>query len=172
MAKATSPLFAIEASGQLGQAIVYDKRGFVRVYTRPANPRTDPQGDVRTAFRAVSAVIKQIGNTAKNDMAAISEPTYRWNAKIIADTIGKGMSRWNSAQNAFNNLTAAEQDDWNNAARSANINPVALPYDQNPPAKLPGLAMFAVARAYAHDRLGVGDPDGSNASAWATYLTS
>ncbi len=172
MAKATSPLFAVEASGQVGKSIVYDRRGFVRVYTRPANPRTDAQGDIRTAFRAVAAVIKQIGSQAKADIAAKAEQTYRWNAKIVADAIGKGMVGWNSAKTAFNNLDSTTQGNWQTAATNANINPAAVPYDQNPPANLAGLALFAVATAYTRNQLGPGDPTNTDASAWVSYLTS
>jgi len=171
MAKATSPLFAVEASGQIGHSIVYDRRGFVRMYARPANPKTDAQGNIRTPFRAVAAVIKVIGNTAKNDMRQKAEPSYRWNAWLIAQTLGKGLATWDAAQTAFSNLDATTQDNWETAAQNAGINPVAVSYDNNPPDHLAGRALFATASALNTNGLGPGAPATTTPSAWADYIT-
>lgn len=53
MARVKGPLFSLDASGQLGEAIVYSKwkgREYVREYTVPQNPNSPTQINVRTAW--------------------------------------------------------------------------------------------------------------------------
>ena len=172
MAKATSPLFAVEASGQVGKSIVYDRRGFVRMYTRPTNPKTDAQGNIRTPFRAVAAIIKATGQNAKADLKTKAEPSYRWNAWLVRETLGKSLKNWQDAMTAYNGLDATVQGNWDTAAQNAGINPTPLPYDQNPPDHLAGRALYAAARALHANGLGAGDPASTDPTAWATYITS
>ncbi len=47
MARVTGGLFSLEASGKFANALVFDRRGYVRGYKRPTNPQTAPQGNVR-----------------------------------------------------------------------------------------------------------------------------
>lgn len=53
MARVKAPLFSLDASGQLGEAIVYSKwkgREYVREYTIPQNPNSPAQVNVRLAW--------------------------------------------------------------------------------------------------------------------------
>ena len=172
MAKATSPLFAVEASGQVGKAIVYDRRGYVRMYTKPANPKTDGQGNIRTPFRAVAAIIKATGQNAKADLKTKAEPSYRWNAWLVREMLGKSLAAWDASMAAFSGLAATAQQNWDDAAQNAGINPTPMPYDQNPPDHLAGRALYAAARVLTHAGLGPGEPTADNATAWANYITS
>jgi hypothetical protein len=47
MAKVTGALFSLEASGKFANALVFDRRGYVRSYKRPTNLQTAAQGNVR-----------------------------------------------------------------------------------------------------------------------------
>lgn len=54
MARVKAPLFSLDASGQLGEAVVYSKwkgREYVREYTIPQNPQSATQVNVREAWR-------------------------------------------------------------------------------------------------------------------------
>jgi len=53
MARVTGPLFSMDASGQLGKAIVFAKwkgRAYCREYVIPENPDDPKQHNVRAAF--------------------------------------------------------------------------------------------------------------------------
>jgi len=53
MARVTGPLFSMDASGQVGKAIVFAKwkgRAYVREYVIPENPDLPKQHNVRLAF--------------------------------------------------------------------------------------------------------------------------
>ena len=47
MAKVTGALFSLEASGKFANALVFDRRGYVRKHQTPTNPQTAGQGNVR-----------------------------------------------------------------------------------------------------------------------------
>ena len=58
MARVKAPLFSLDASGQLGEAIVYSKwkgREYVREYTIPQNPQSTTQVNVRLAWEKLVA---------------------------------------------------------------------------------------------------------------------
>lgn len=58
MARVKAPLFSLDASGQLGEAIVYSKwkgREYVREYTIPQNPNSPTQINVRKAWELLVA---------------------------------------------------------------------------------------------------------------------
>ncbi len=62
MAKVINPLLSGSASGQLGGMMTFDKRGFVRQYVVPSNPKTvgqmavrDTLGDLQRELRIIDA---------------------------------------------------------------------------------------------------------------------
>jgi hypothetical protein len=82
MALVNGPLFSLEASGQLGKAIVYSKwkgRAYVREYVVPTNPRTLDQVIQRGNLGALS----------KWWAGLPDDPTARasWDALAAAKTI-------------------------------------------------------------------------------------
>lgn len=63
MALVNGPLFSLDASGQIGHAIVYAKwkgRNYVREYVTGSNPNTLPQRSPRTL---IAAITKQMAGT-------------------------------------------------------------------------------------------------------------
>lgn len=73
MSKVTGPLFSMDASGALGDAIVFSKwKGiaYVRAFAIPSNPQTVKQVNLRNAFtlavdywQAQDAPAKEVWNT-------------------------------------------------------------------------------------------------------------
>lgn len=68
MARGTGPLFSLEATGSIGDALTYGKRGKANVIKRkakPANPRTMSQIHSRTAIAAGNAVWRTLTDEQK-----------------------------------------------------------------------------------------------------------
>lgn len=174
MAKATAPLFSLGATGAFAKTLVFDRRGYVRKYVIPANPKTSAQADIRIPFAGVAAVIKAVGDTCKTDIKAALESqgktAYRWNAEIISAALENDY--WDTKAAAFNNLSTTDKDAWQTNAQAKNINPQAVTYGTTPD-HYAGLSMFVVASAL-HEKLGLGtqEPTGTNADYWANYIAS
>jgi len=59
MARVTSPLFSLDASGSVAKSIVYSKwkgRNYVRQHSIPANPKSAAQVAIRAAFAWLGAI--------------------------------------------------------------------------------------------------------------------
>ena len=172
MAKATAPLFSLGATGAFAKTLVFDRRGYVRKYVVPTNPKTSAQADIRIPFAGVAAVIKATGNTAKSDIKGKLEDqgktAYRWNAEIIKLALENDY--WEQKAATFNGLDSSAKSAWSPSAQSHGINPQAVEYGTAPDF-YPGLALFVVASAL-HEKLGLGDqaPDASNYGTWAAYI--
>ncbi|NPA93525.1 MAG: hypothetical protein GXO56_07585 [Chloroflexi bacterium] len=172
MAKTIAPLFSLEASGQLAKTLVYDRRGYVRNYVVPTNPKTENQANIRHPFAGVAAVVRVIHPDTENVIRAAAEnagkPGYRWTSFLVGEVLrGNG---WDIYDAAFNNLTSDEQDNWQAAAESKGIAPTVLDYG-TAPTKFAGRSLFIVAYAM-HERLNMGviPPDGGNYATWADYI--
>lgn len=88
MAKVNGGLFSLEASGALGKAIVYDRRGYVREWAIPFNPQSEGQRVVRGfmfALGKVSAYFKLQGGD--NYVGAKAELGSTWPGKIAGCVI-------------------------------------------------------------------------------------
>lgn len=88
MAKVINPLLSGSASGQIGQMMTFDKRGFVRQYVIPANPKTDAQMLQRNTMGDLQRELKQLGPTLRTDFKAAFG--YRWNSVIIGELLANG----------------------------------------------------------------------------------
>ena len=109
MAKVTGGLFSLEASGKFANALVFDRRGYVRGYKRPTNPQTAPQGNVRQVMLAAQRALGVAGATTKTGIKDLAPVDYRWNSYLIQQLIGKGSVAWDASLAAFNALDAADQ---------------------------------------------------------------
>jgi hypothetical protein len=61
MAKVTSPLYGIDATGTVGQSVTFAKwKGtkYARRYTKPSNPNTQSQQNVRGSFKFLASLWK------------------------------------------------------------------------------------------------------------------
>ena len=168
MAKVVGGLFSVEASGKFANAIIFDRRGYVRTYKRPTNPQTAAQGDVRQVLLATQRAIPVTGSITRTHVKTLAPVEYRWNAFLVQQVIGKGKVPWNVSLAAFDALPQAEQDEWTAEAAALGIVESHIPYAGNPPISA-GAALYILARTL--HGLGIyvdtGAPDGSNAAAWA-----
>lgn len=77
MARVTGPLFSMDASGQLGKALVFAKwkgRAYCREYVIPENPHETKQENVRHAFSLMVAEYQGEGAPAKLAWETYAEP--------------------------------------------------------------------------------------------------
>ena len=172
MAKATAPLFSLGATGAFAKTMVFDRRGYVRKYVIPTNPKTSAQADIRIPFAGVAAVIKAMSDTAKADFKAYLESqgkqTYRWNAELISAVLAN--DGWNRHTAAFGSYTNDQQAAWDTNAHDRGVQPRQLDYGTTPD-HYAGVSLFAVARTFHELGLGTGQlPAADNALAWAGYL--
>lgn len=95
MAKVINPLLSGSASGQIGGMMTFDKRGFVRQYVIPSNPKTDLQMATRNTLGDLQRELKLLGATLRAELK--SGFGYRWNSVII----GELMATNNAALDAY-----------------------------------------------------------------------
>lgn len=126
MAKVISPLMSMEASGKLGDALVYFRIGgdnIVRQYTTPTNPQTLVQMAHRSIFGAAAKGAKAITNPAT--IATIPGSggySYRWRQNVIKYAV----TNWDEKVREFDTFNAPDQEDWENAATGLGIQPYVL----------------------------------------------
>lgn len=80
MALVKAPLFGLDASGALGDSIVFSKwrgRNYVRILTQPANPRSGLQVGMRSVFKYVTQAWAALSASLKTE----------WEAEAAADNI-------------------------------------------------------------------------------------
>ena len=166
MAKATAPLFAIEASGKLGDTVVYDKRGFVRIYTKPANPQTDDQKQIRCQFKAMAEMVKKTGAQARADAKTKAQVSYRWSSEIIGLALKN--NNWNLWKSQYAAMDSTTRSDWENYGQDFIVPATGEPcLDYTNGAS--GQIFYTYTRALKE--LGLMPPTGSDSpDDWDTYL--
>lgn len=133
MAKVTAPLMSMDASGQLGKALVFQKGGKVRQYVVPANPRTDGQKAVRKKLGDIQRSLKKLGLVLRTELK--SQFGARWNSDIVGELLKNNGALLTSYTSTFTGYTIQEKADWAMADTST---PVLL---------ADGLALYACAKA-------------------------
>ena len=127
MARVTGPLMSMEASGTIGKTLTFANwvgRQYVRRWTRPSNPQTADQMELRNAFSVIGVGASQAnkcsqvnGSTIKTDEQAFRDKTpsgMRWNGYIQKVLTGSGAAGYNAALSAWN--TFFDKTAWENAA--------------------------------------------------------
>jgi hypothetical protein len=110
MAKVTGALFSMGASGQVGHAVVFDKRGYVRTYKKPGNPQSDKQMVVRDAFGDIQHVLKVVGTTLRATLK--TDLGYRWNSLIISDLTMDMAAKITSLTATYNAFSSPNKSGW------------------------------------------------------------
>lgn len=80
MALVKAPLFGLDASGAIGDSIVFSKwrgRNYVRILTIPANPKSGLQTGMRTVFGYITKNYSALSNALKAE----------WETEATADNI-------------------------------------------------------------------------------------
>ncbi|RIK31149.1 MAG: hypothetical protein DCC56_02880 [Anaerolineae bacterium] len=156
MAKATAPLMSMDASGQIGKALVFQKGGNVRQYVVPANPKTVSQMAVRNKLGDLQRSLKKLGTVLRAELK--SGFGARWNSQIVGELMKNDAALLTSYTATFNSFTSQEKTDWDTADTSS---PVAL---------TAGVPLYACAKAIKAIALVAGvtvtlaDPTNANSS--------
>jgi hypothetical protein len=125
MARVTLPLLGVEATGKLGQAIVYmpiphARQGLtsVRKWLVPKNPKSESQGDVRLRTKAAGYGVSFIvdGATLQTQLEAVTPAGKIWNAYFLGQIFGKSFANIDAALTAWD--TAANSAKWTAVATS------------------------------------------------------
>jgi hypothetical protein len=129
--------------------------------------------DLFPVMLAAQRAIGTTGDTTKTSIKALAPTEYRWNSYLIQQMIGQQSAHWDASLAAFNALDPADQATWTAEAEALGIPEVSIPYAGDP-AIPAGAALFAYARTLF--KMGIyaanGDPDGTNAAAWAANIAS
>lgn len=156
MAKVKGGLFSLEASGKFADAMVFDKRGYIREYKIPSNPQTAAQGNQRQKFLGIQKLIKSL-NADYINYAKIDAPLgYRWSSWLAQQMSGR-------LAGALTSLATATSDEaaWTTAAQSQGFVYIAdLDYASDP-ALSPGALLYILATTVfidLRDPMGLGNP--------------
>lgn len=133
MAKVTAPLMSMDASGQIGKALVFQKGGQVRQYVVPANPQTTSQMTVRNKLGDIQRALKKLGAVLRAELK--SGFGARWNSMIVGELMKNDAALLTSYQTTWTAYTTQEKTDWGTADTSV---PVAL---------IDGFPLYACAKA-------------------------
>lgn len=159
-AKVVNPLLSMEASGQVGSALVYGKRkgaNVVRIYTIPSNPQTLTQMANR-AFLAAAGKISKVADLTETVVAFLklhAPSTQTWNSYFSKEILGNNNSNIEAAKVAYNTGgNATVKGYFDDAAAQAGVEAVDLDGTSNTQVAA-GLALWAAYDA-AH-RLGSTD---------------
>lgn len=113
MAKVINPLLSGTASGQFGQMMTFDKRGYVRKYVIPANPQSVAQMTVRNRMGDIQRELKMLGTTMRVDVRAALGA--RWNSLIIGEITANDGAKWDDLEVAFTAFGATPKTNWGTA---------------------------------------------------------
>lgn len=119
MAKVEGPLMSISASGKLGTAMVFDKRGIVRKYTVPANPQSAAQMLVRNKLGDIQRSLKLLGTVLRTELK--SGFGYRWNSVIVGELTKNNAAALTAYLAEFAAFQAGEKTAWGTADGSAPV---------------------------------------------------
>lgn len=133
MAKVTAPLMSMDASGQIGKALVFQKGGQVRQYVVPANPQTTAQMTVRNKLGDIQRALKNLGAVLRAELK--SGFGARWNSDIVGELMKNNAALLTTYSTTYTAFAAGNKTAWDNADTST---PVAL---------AAGLPLFAAAKA-------------------------
>lgn len=120
MAKVKGGLFSMEASGKLGGALVFDKRGYVRNYKIPANPQTVDQVAVRNMLADIQAELKVLGLVVR--AAVKTDLGYRWNSVIIKELMANDNAVYDAYAAEYGAFIAGDKTAWATADVAVGLN--------------------------------------------------
>ena len=160
---------SISATGQFAHSMTFDKRGYVREYIIPPNPKLPDQGDARQILAAVQAVLKLLIDAAITAIKAQAPTPYRWNSYAVKVCIGALQVTWLAGAAAWAILTTEQKGTWDTAFSDVFVHSIGY---KGMDEVTSGQAAFQVAFGMftANIITAPGTPGTTNASAWATAL--
>lgn len=111
MARTKAPLMSLDASGSIGESIVFSKwrgRNYVRRHSIPANPNSDLQRAVRAVFKYVTQDWANLSTTEQNswdDLASVENITLL--DAMVADAVDRARrtNQWRKSVGAVAGTT-------------------------------------------------------------------
>ena len=132
MARVVLPLLGVEATGKLGNAMVYmpiphakDGLTSVRKWLKPKNPQSEDQGDVRLRTKAIGYGLSFIGVgkppacTLITQIKAVTPAGQIWNAYFLKQCFGDAFANIDASLTAWD--TATNSADWTSVAASLGL---------------------------------------------------
>lgn len=119
MAKVITPLLSGSASGQIGHMMTFDKRGYVRQYVVPANPRTVNQMLVRNTLGDLQRSLKMLGAILRVQLKAGFGA--RWNSVIIGELMANDNAALDAYVAEYTAFGAQDKTDWATADTSTPV---------------------------------------------------
>jgi len=113
MAKVINPLLSGQASGQIGQMMTFDRRGFVRQYVIPTNPQTVAQMTQRNTLGDLQRELKLLGTVLRAELK--SGFGYRWNSVIIGELLANNGAQLGVYNAEFALFTGTDITNWETA---------------------------------------------------------
>lgn len=176
MAKVRGPLYSFDAHGKMEQ-MVFMGNGTVRKHFIPTNPRTPGQQNNRQNMKASGEMVKVTGATTRDllktneILMAGKRKTRFWNAHLRNEIIGQSAVYLTQHKTIFAGF--ADPSQWETEGTTLGLVEILLE-NATDVAISPGMQLFALARTLY--RLGIymvnGDPIETNATAWATSISS
>lgn len=110
MAHVTNPLLSMSASGKIGNSIVFDKRGFARIYVIPANPKTSLQMEVRNTLGDIQRELKQLGPVLRGQLR--TGFGSQWNSMVIGELMANGNAILTGYVTEWNAFASGDKTAW------------------------------------------------------------
>ena len=113
MAKVTNPLLSGQASGQFGHMMIFDKRGRVRKYVIPANPKSTAQMDVRNTLGDIQRELKLLGAKLRGELK--SSFGSQWNSMIVGELTKNSNAALSAYAGEYTAFSSQNKTDWGTA---------------------------------------------------------
>lgn len=152
MAKVQGPLFSIEASGKLSDALVFfpwKGRHVVREWVKPANKMSALQGDIRLALGALGRGCSPIHTTSvvAVDVRLFMKPGNTWVAEIVQymiDNVVTTGTLWDALVTEAEAHTAVA--DFTAEAEALNLHEFDIAYKGAADLAAPGTILYLIAK--------------------------
>lgn len=152
MAKVTGPLFSVEASGKIADAIVFfpwKGRHVVREWLKPANPQSADQGDQRLICGALGRACSVIHTTSPVavDVRLYMATGNTWVAEIVQymiDNVINDGTAWDALVTEYEAHTASS--DFDDEAAALNLHQLDITYKGCADLAAPGAILYLIAK--------------------------
>jgi len=159
------------ASGTLGKTLTFSSNDQVRIWCKPANPKTSGQGDARQKFAAVQAAMKLAGAIAIAAIKAVAPIPAQWNSYMVGACIGANAAVFDAYLAAFTALTSEQKGAWDTTFAAIVVPEVAYALMDLP--SKGGAAWVVCSALFASGAItSPGTPAAANSAAWETALTA
>lgn len=152
MAKVTGPLFSVSATGKIANAIVFfpwKGRHVVRQWLKPANPKSESQGDSRLICGALGRACSPIHTTSDVavDVRLYAAVGATWVSEIIKymiDQVINDGTAWDALVTEYEAHTATAA--FNSEAAALSLAQLDITYKGCSDLAAPGMILYLIAK--------------------------